>query len=93
MRSQAVYKPEALRTRALLVGEEVKTPLEGFNSEREGFGELGRAPLARGLSGEEFVQGLLVGEGGLALHALSFVQRRAGVHLLLALCTLATSLR
>ncbi|XP_016303362.1 myomesin-3 [Sinocyclocheilus anshuiensis] len=34
-------------------GEEVKTLLEGCNTEREGFGELGRAPLTRGLRGEE----------------------------------------
>lgn len=82
MRRQAVYKPEALLTRAgAMLG--LKCTPEGSHAELERLGHLGRFLLALRLRGEEFVQGLLIGLRGFAFHSLGSVQKVIGFLMLM----------
>lgn len=75
MRRQAVYKPEALLTRAGAMLR-LKCSSEAIYAELDSLGCLCRFLLALRLRGEEFVQGLLIGLMGFTFHALGSVQKR-----------------
>lgn len=77
MRRQALYKPETLLTRAgaMLM---LKRSSESGYAELERLGHLGSFLLALRLSGEQFVQGLLIGLRGFAFYALGSVQKEIG---------------